>query len=593
MRRRRYLIIGTSLAVVLVLLVALWPRPQRALSYVTAPVSRGDLHQQLTLVGPVERSGASTVEFSAAGMVTAVNVQVGDTVSAGQALASIDPADLRLALLQARARLTQTQAQLDSDLAAQKAGSARTQAGLPSAGGMGAPGGAVPGGGTTPPSTPGGGKGSLPTGTPTYVTAMNDSLAALQVAVKDQQKKCTPVFEALQRLKNIPLPTALPTSSARPTSTATAPVSPSASPSTTESAPTTPPSPTDSATASPAPSTTATSATPTPSLPAITQADLDKLAGMADQVTACSDALGALATAEGNAGAAIATAAQGLSQQTQQAMAAVAAAQANLEVAARQASEQAMKAAQAEMAQQMAANFGATVTDATIASDRAAVLQAQQGVDRAETDLSQATITSPISGVVGALSLTVGESSAGKSATIVGPGAVSITVNVPLADRPLVAAGVAAQVGHLATRPSLTGTVASIGVLPATTGSQPAYPTRLNADDPGQTLPQGSYAQVSLDLARATDVLTVPMSAVTKTSENAGTVQVAGDAYATTADTVTVATGRQGDGRIEITSGLREGQLVVLADRRLPVPGGLGADMGRGSSASPTPTPSR
>ena len=96
-----------------------------------------------------------------------------------------------------------------------------------------------------------------------------------------------------------------------------------------------------------------------------------------------------------------------------------------------------------------------------------------------------------------------------------------------------------------------------------------------------------------MDLARATDVLTVPMSAVTKTSENAGTVQVIDDAYASTAETVTVATGRQGGGKIEITSGLTEGQRVVLADRRLPVPGGLGMAMGGSDEASASPTPSR
>ena len=154
--RRGKLIAGLAGAVVLVLLVvALWPRPEKTLAYVSAPASRGDIAQQLTLVGPVERSGAATVEFSSSGMVTSVNVKLGDTVTAGQALAAIDPAELRLALLQARAQLTQAQAQLDADLAAQKAGANRTPtasggaglpaglAGLPGAGGAGAPGGAA------------------------------------------------------------------------------------------------------------------------------------------------------------------------------------------------------------------------------------------------------------------------------------------------------------------------------------------------------------------------------------------------------------------------------------------------------------------
>lgn len=43
--RRRNLIVGASVALVLVILVvALWPRPQRELSYVTSPASRGDIH---------------------------------------------------------------------------------------------------------------------------------------------------------------------------------------------------------------------------------------------------------------------------------------------------------------------------------------------------------------------------------------------------------------------------------------------------------------------------------------------------------------------------------------------------------------------
>lgn len=556
-RRKKWITwIGAAVAVVL-LMILLWPRHQQSLSYVTAPASRGDITQQLTLVGQVKRSGAAKVESSASGMVTSVKVRVGDTVTAGQQIAAIDPADLRLALLQARAQLASAQAQLDSDLAAKKAGAARKQASPAAPLGAGAAAGAGTSGGTS---------GTLalpkaPVGTPGYVTDMNRSLAKLQQVVKRQQQVCTPVLEALNRLKNSPQPTATPT-----------------------------PAPTSSATPLPALTPAPTTATPTPP---ITPEDMKKLLGMADQVKACSDAMLAVATGEGAAGAAITTAVEGFAHDTQQATKALAAAQAQMQQAAKQASEQAIKLAQAQLEKQIGASFGGSVSDASIAAARARLLQAQQGVERAETDLKEATITSPIAGVIGALDFAVGEPSSGKSATVVGPGAVSISVNVSLPDRPLVAPGVTAQVGHLATRPTLTGTVTAVGVLPANSAGTPSYPALLSSDDPGQTLPEGSYAQVTLGLARASDVLTVPMSAVTKTSENAGTVQVVSEKYASTASTVAVTTGRQGDGRIEITSGLTEGQLTVLADRRLPLPNGLGLGTMSGSGqGTPGPTPS-
>ena len=47
-----------------------------------------------------------------------------------------------------------------------------------------------------------------------------------------------------------------------------------------------------------------------------------------------------------------------------------------------------------------------------------------------------------------------------------------------------------------------------------------------------------------------------------------------------------------GQGKVEVISGLADGQLVVLADRRLPVPGGIG-QYAPPSQASPEPTARR
>lgn len=608
-------VVAAVLAVALGLVAwAAWPRTAEA-AYVTAPAARGTITQTISLVGPVERDGQSTVSYRSDGMVTAVHVRIGDTVTAGQQLVSIDPAPLRLAVLQARAQLAQAEAQLDADLAAQRSGGSSLPAGLgglgglPSSGGLpgsgGFPGGGVPGGmpgGGFPGGVPGGGfPGGIPGGgfpggeaTPGYLTELNDSLTALQQAVDAQQTQCTPVFSALQRLRDLreslpsPLPTALPSAlptahpTAAPSTGPTASAEPAASPS---------PIPEENPTpeerpipqASPDPETAHT----LPPLPDVDlDEQLDKLVGMTEQVQACSDAMVGLAQAEGRAGMAIGAAIQGFAAQTQAAQVALAEAQSQLadamavaqtqlEEAARRAAEDAIRQAQADLEAQLAASLGGMVTDATIANDRARLLQARQSLEAAEADLAAATLTSPASGVVGALDFAVGESSRGRSMVVVGDGAARVTIDVPLSVRALVAPGVPARVGQLATPASLDGQVTGVSVLSGTGGS-PSYETVVVTDDPGQTLRAGSWADVTLTLARASDVLTVPSSAVTKVTDTTATLEVVGAALDQTAETVTVVTGRTGGGRVEIVSGLADGQLVVLADRRLPVPGGIG-----------------
>ena len=622
MKRTRVLV-GVVVAAVALALVAwaAWPRAAEA-AYVTAPASRGGITQTISLVGPVERDGQAEVTYRSNGMVTAVHVRVGDQVAAGQQVVSIDSAPLRLAVLQAQAQVAQAEAQLDADLAAQRSGAPAI--GLPSTGNP--PAAATPGLLPGDPSPDGPSPGSPPADAapPAYLTRMNTSLVSLQQAVQFQQQQCTPVFQALQQLRelqeNLPtaIPTALPTALPTAVPTALPTPQPTAEPTAEPTATPTPqasPEPTASASAEPtvAPTASATpSATPTalPSIPPLDELTpelrqrLAELLGMAGQLEACSEAMVGLARAEGEAGTAIGEAVQGFAAQTQQAQVALSqaraeleqamqAAQAQVEAAARKAAEDAIRQAQAQLEAQMAATLGGVVTDATIASDRARLVQARQQLDSAQADLAAATQSTPIAGVVGAIDYAVGESSAGRSAVIVGDGGARVSVDVPLAVRGLVAPGVPARVGQLAAPATLNGQVTGVSVLPSTATGQ-SYRTEVVADDPDQTLRSGSWADVTLTLAQASDVLTVPASAVTKITDTTATVEVVDAPLDQTARTVTVVTGRTGGGRVEIVSGLTEGQIIVLSDTRLPVPGGIDQyqPMAR-SGGGATPTPAR
>ncbi|MDQ2781181.1 MAG: biotin/lipoyl-binding protein, partial [Actinomycetota bacterium] len=84
-------------------------------TYRLATVGTGSVSQFLMLTGTVKRVSQVTAAFPVSGSVTGVSVGVGDTVTAGQQLATIDQTPLQAAVTDAQAQLLTAQAQLTTD----------------------------------------------------------------------------------------------------------------------------------------------------------------------------------------------------------------------------------------------------------------------------------------------------------------------------------------------------------------------------------------------------------------------------------------------------------------------------------------------
>ena len=90
-----------------------------------ATVSRGTVLAQVSASGNLALAAQSSLAFGASGKVTAVDVTVGQTVKAGQVLATVDPTAANLALTEANEQLTVAQ---DNLAKAQDGPSAQQQA---------------------------------------------------------------------------------------------------------------------------------------------------------------------------------------------------------------------------------------------------------------------------------------------------------------------------------------------------------------------------------------------------------------------------------------------------------------------------------
>lgn len=189
---------------------------------------------------------------------------------------------------------------------------------------------------------------------------------------------------------------------------------------------------------------------------------------------------------------------------------------------------------------------------------------------QARADLAGATLTSPLTGTVGQVTLAVGQPDTAGGIVVVGGGAVSVTVDVPVADMGLVRAGLAAEVTPPGDPSPVAGTVSGVSPLPvSSTSTTPLYPATVLVPHPPSWLASGTPVTVAITVGGATDALRVPVSAVAGLESGTGSVQVLA---ATGAAARAVTVGAVGGGYAQVLTGLHDGDRVVLADLTAALP---------------------
>ena len=115
--RRRVIVVAVVVVVAVGAGVGAWvaTRPAATSSYQLVAASTRTLRQTVSSSGTIEPAQQDDLNFAVSGQVTAVNVAVGQQVTAGQALATVNSASLAASVAQAQATLSSDQAKLSSD----------------------------------------------------------------------------------------------------------------------------------------------------------------------------------------------------------------------------------------------------------------------------------------------------------------------------------------------------------------------------------------------------------------------------------------------------------------------------------------------
>ena len=210
-----------------------------------------------------------------------------------------------------------------------------------------------------------------------------------------------------------------------------------------------------------------------------------------------------------------------------------------------------------------------------LAVDQAAVDTAQAKLTDAQQALDDVNLVSTISGTVASISIAVGDpitaasGSADPEIVVIGPGSsYQVVTQVPVADIGEVAVGQSATVTPDATNSVLEGTVTSIGLLPVSGTNGTTYPVTISLTSGNLGPFSGADASATIVVARSEDVTAVPTSAVRTT----GSIHLVTVVDGGTTRTARVALGTVGDVLTQVTSGLKPGDVVALADLGQPLP---------------------
>jgi len=277
------------------------------------------------------------------------------------------------------------------------------------------------------------------------------------------------------------------------------------------------------------------------------------------------------------------------------------------------------QATEASDAAKLSSDQADGVTGAQLTADQTAVTAAENQVTDAKQALAEANLTSPITGVVAAVDLSVGQevsgagssgggssggsggsgssaavatgtgsagasstgstgssgSSSSSSAQVVVISTDSYVVNATVDDTEVgsVQAGDQAQIVPDGATTPVYGTVSSVGLIASTTSGVATYPVTISVTgNPGGLYP-GASATVTLIVKQLNNATTVPTAALHYTSTGADVYEMVNGREVA----VPVTVGMTSDGETQIVSGLSVGTKVVVQGLRA---GGTGATTG-------------
>lgn len=205
-------------------------------------------------------------------------------------------------------------------------------------------------------------------------------------------------------------------------------------------------------------------------------------------------------------------------------------------------------------------------------SYQASVDAATAQVTVAIQELAQTIVVSPIAGTVISVGIAAGDDAEAASTTqtivVEGPGGYEATASISLTDIPGVEVGQAAVLAADGATDTVAGQVSAISAVPDSTGATTTYRVTVSLTGDTSTLGNGAIGSLAITTGTATAAVAVPTSAVT-TTDGRSTVTVYDG---TMTSEVMVQVGVIGATYTEITSGLDAGATVVLADLSEPLP---------------------
>jgi RND family efflux transporter MFP subunit len=208
-----------------------------------------------------------------------------------------------------------------------------------------------------------------------------------------------------------------------------------------------------------------------------------------------------------------------------------------------------------------------------VAQAQTGVAQAQISVTQAQQNLDGAKLVSPITGTVFAVNYNVGDIASGTAVSIVDLSQIQVKATVAEVDVASIKLGQTAQVTMDALPgKTYTATIAAINPVGTVTSGVVNYGVIANLTDPDSDVLPGMTANLAIVTAQRDNVLLAPLRAI----KTQGNQKIATVLYQGQQIVVPVTTGLQNDTQVEITSGLKEGDQVVISATTTVAPGGGG-----------------